>query len=180
MKRDLLNEIEIPECVEVLINENMVTVKGPEGENNKKFNAYKINIEKKDSKIIVERKNAGKKEKNMINTITAHIKNMIEGVQKKFEYTLKVCSSHFPMTVEKKDNKISVKNFFGEKIPRTVNLKEGIETEVKKDIITVKSTDKERAGQAATDIEMLTKIISKDRRIFQDGIYITNKAGKDI
>ena len=47
-------------------------------------------------------------------------------------------------------------------------------------MITVRSSDKEIGGQMAADIERITKVIKKDRRVFQDGIFITNKAGEEI
>ncbi|MBR0270740.1 MAG: 50S ribosomal protein L6, partial [Methanobrevibacter sp.] len=41
-------EIEIPEGVEVIINNNEVTVKGPNGENSRKFTYPNVSINKKD------------------------------------------------------------------------------------------------------------------------------------
>ncbi len=180
MKKKIFQEIEIPKGVEAEILGDLLKVKGPEGENERKFNTRNLEFEKKDNKIVIGSKKATKKEKKLINTIFSHIKNMITGVQNKFEYHLKICFSHFPITVEIKDKGILIKNFLGEKIPRKTKIPEGVEVEIIKDIIKVRSIDKELAGQMAANFETATKIRKKDKRIFQDGIFITNKAGKEM
>lgn len=180
MKQKFFQEIEIPETVEVELKEEQVKIKGKEGENIREFKLGKLNIEKKDNKIIIEYEKATKKEKKIINTSSAHIKNMIKGVQEKFKYELKICSSHFPMNVEKKEEKIIIKNFLGEKTPRESIILPNVEIQIEKEIITVESIDKEAAGQTAANLEQATKIKGRDIRIFQDGIYITNKCGKNM
>ncbi|MDO8528326.1 MAG: 50S ribosomal protein L6 [Nanoarchaeota archaeon] len=180
MKKDLSQTIEIPEGVEANIDGSSITVKGSKGENKRTFNVTNLSFEKKGNKIVVGNKKATKKDKRMMNTIAAHVKNMIKGVQEKFEYKLKVCFSHFPITVELKGNEGIIKNFLGEKTPRKMKIKEGAEVKVDKDIITITSTDKEIAGKVAADFERATWIRMRDRRIFQDGIFITSKAGEDI
>ena len=180
MRREILQEIEIPKDIEISIEGDIVKAKGAEGENKREFNLREIDLEKKDNKILIGNKKATKNEKKRINTITAHIKNLIKGAQKKFEYQLKVASGHFPMTVEIQGKIVTIKNFFGEKNPRTCKIPEGAEVKLDGDILTVTSIDKEIAGQAAANLERSTKIRAKDRRIFQDGIYIINKAGKEI
>lgn len=180
MKKPFYQEIEIPEDVEVTLDGNILTVKGPEGENKKEFQTPRIEFKKKENKIIIGSEEVTKKEKRLINTMMSHIENMIQGVQEKFEYQLKVCSSHFPMTVEINGREVVIKNFLGEKVPRKAVVQEGVEVEKDKDILIVKSINKERAGQAAATIERATQLKAKDRRVFQDGIYIINKAGRQI
>ncbi len=180
MKKELFKEIEIPEGVEVEIADGSIVVKGPEGEVKRNFNIGNLVFEKKDNKIVIGHKKATKKEKRLMNTIAAHVRNMIKGVQEKFEYKLKICFSHFPMSVSIEGNKAVIKNFLGEKIPRTAQIIEGVEVSVDNDIITVKSVDKEKAGQTAANLEKATALKTRDRRIFQDGIFIINKGGKEI
>jgi len=180
MKKELYQEIEIPEGVEAEINETILKVSGPEGESEKKFSIDNLEFKKENNKIIIGNKKATKKEKKLMNTIASHIKNMIKGVQEKFEYQLKICFSHFPINVEIKDKEAIIKNFLGEKIPRKTKILEGVEVEIDKDIIKVKSVNKELAGQVAANFEIATKIRKKDKRVFQDGIFIINKAGKEI
>jgi len=54
----------------------------------------------------------------------------------------------------------------------------GAEVKIEEQIIIVESPDLELAGQTAASIEKLCKITNRDRRIFQDGIYIYEKPGK--
>ena len=104
MKKEFIQKIKIPEEVDVEIDGNILKVKGKEGEDSREFRTDKLIFEKKGDEIIIGHKKATKKEKKMINTTMAHINNMIKGVQKKFEYKLKLCFNHFPFTVEIKGN----------------------------------------------------------------------------
>ncbi len=180
MKKEFSQEIEIPEGIEIKKDEKKVTIKGPEGEVSKEFNFGKIKYENKDGKIILSHPSSTRNNKRMMNTITAHVKNMIKGVKNKYEYKLKVCSSHFPINVEVKGEEILIKNFLGEKTPRKCYMPKGVDVQVNKDIITIKSSNKELAGQAAANFEAATKVRNRDRRVFQDGIYIIIKDGKEI
>ena len=180
MRKELFVEIEIPEGVEVNLEGANLKVKGTEGENSKRLNLNKLDFKVQDGKIVMGSKKATKREKKLMNANAAHIKNLIKGVQEKFEYALKIVFHHFPITVDVEGNKATIKNFLGEKIPREVRIPEGAEVKVNKEIITVTSLDKEIAGQAAANFEKSTKVRMRDRRIFQDGIFITNKAGREM
>ncbi len=71
-----------------------------------------------------------------------------------------------------------IKNFLGEKVDRILEVPDGVDVEIKKEIITVKSPNKELAGQASANFETATRIRGRDKRTFQDGIYIIEKGGK--
>ena len=105
---------------------------------------------------------------------------MIKGVSEGHIYKLKICSGHFPMNTAVNGNKFVVNNFLGEKTPRELDIKEGASVKIEGDIVIVEGIDKELVSQTAASIEILTKVKGKDKRIFQDGIYITEKDGKEI
>tara|TARA_Y100000034_G_scaffold26979_1_gene32099 strand:- start:5180 stop:5734 length:555 start_codon:yes stop_codon:yes gene_type:complete len=172
--------LEIPEGMEVKIDKYIVNIKGPKGEVKKELKNKQVIVETKDNKIIIKTPLMTKREKKIIYTFKAHLKNMIKGVQEKFVYKLKICSGHFPMNVSINNKQIMVKNFLGEKVPRVLKIKEGAEVKMDGDMITIKSCSKEIAGQIAADLEILTSIKNRDNRIYQDGIYIINKAGKSM
>lgn len=180
MKKEIIKEIEIPEGIHAELDRDQIVVKGKGGEIRRNFPKEKVSLEIKSGKVIISSKNATKKEKKIINTNAAHIKNMIKGVEEPFEYKLKICFNHFPISVEIKGNEAIVKNFLGEKVPRKVSLPKGIEIKMDKDIITITSPNKELAGQAAANLERVTKIKLRDRRIFQDGIFMITKAGRAV
>ncbi len=79
------------------------------------------------------------------------------------------------MTVALKGTMVEVKNFLGEKVPRTMMVPANVKVTIKSEDITVEGINKEAAGQVAGSIEKLTKISHFDRRVIQDGIFITEK-----
>jgi len=180
MKKNISQIIEIPEGVNAGKEGREIIVKGKEGEIKKKIETSKILLLIEDKKIKLESKNATKRERKTMNSLKAHIKNMIKGVQEQFEYQLKICSSHFPISVELKDKEAIIKNFLGEKVPRKAKILEGVNIENKGNLIVIKSIDKELAGQTAANFEKATTVRARDRRIFQDGIFIIQKAGRKI
>ncbi|MCX8194182.1 MAG: 50S ribosomal protein L6 [Candidatus Pacearchaeota archaeon] len=177
MKRDIKKTINVPENVKVTIAMPKIIVEGPVGKVEKTFKVKGIEIKLDNDKVIIKKEKATKKEKKIINTIVSKIESMICGVKKEFEYQLQICSTHFPISVdiEKQNNLLIIKNFLGENKDRVVKVFPGIDISINGDIITIKSPDKELAGQQAANIEIATKISARDRRIFQDGIWIIRK-----
>ncbi|MEK6897765.1 MAG: 50S ribosomal protein L6 [Nanoarchaeota archaeon] len=180
MRKEIFKEIKIPDGVDAEVEKNTLSVNGKEGKLKRKFDSNNFLFEKKGRAIVIGGKDLTKKDKRILNTIVAHIKNMINGVQQKFEYKLKIVYSHFPITVELKGNEAIIKNFLGEKISRRAEVLGGTEVSIDGNVIRVTSNDKELAGQTAANFEKATVIIGRDRRIFQDGIFITNKPGREI
>ena len=105
---------------------------------------------------------------------------MIKGVLEGYQYSLQICFVHFPMTVRIDKDKFFVKNFLGESKERRAQILPNTEVKVAADKITVTSPDKEAAGQTAANIELSTRITNRDRRVFQDGIWMTKTPDKNI
>ncbi len=180
MNKKIDIEIELLGGVQANLQDSILTLKGEKGETKRDFLNPLIYLKIDGNKIKLSSKRLTKREKKLAGTIKAHILNMIKGATEGHIYKLKICSSHFPMNVSINNNELTVKNFFGEKHPRILKLKQGAEVKLNGNEIVIESTSKETAGQIAADIEQLTRITNKDRRIFQDGIFIIEKDGKEI
>jgi large subunit ribosomal protein L6 len=181
MKLDLERVVEIPEGIKVSLDDNdVLAVSGSGKELSKKLNFHKISLNVKDGKVILSSKKATKRESKMMGTINAHLKNMIKGIGEEFIYKMEICNVHFPMNVKIEGNKLAIKSFLGETTMRYAKILENVKIDIKGTEITISSNDIESAGQTAANIEKATKLTGKDRRIFQDGIFITNKCGREI
>ncbi len=175
MLPDIIQKVGIPEGVKVEIVNGTVKVKGPKGENERTFTYKNVKIQVDNGNVVISAKKPTKREKTMIGTFKAHIKNLIKGVAEGYTYKLKICSTHFPITVNVEGREVVIKNFLGEKIPRRCKIPEDVAVKVEGSTITIESVDIEKAGKAASIIEQTTRITNRDRRVFQDGIYITEK-----
>lgn len=165
----------VPKNVAVKIEQGKVIVKGPKAELQREFPSKVIEAVISNEKIEVKPKNKTAFARMLAGTYTSHIKNMVAGVQNHFIYTLKIVFTHFPITVAISGTELQVQNFLGEKKARKVTIPSGVKVSVQNDLIKIESADLELAGKTATLIETATRITGRDRRVFQDGIYITQK-----
>ncbi len=181
------NEIDIPEGVDIKISGKRVAVAGPKGEIEKNFSFpmfdHAISIVEKDGKLEVTTTSKKKKAAAMIGTIAAHVRNMIIGVTDGYSYELAIIYTHFPISVAEKDGVIEVKNFLGEKGIRKVKVHGKCKLKIDKEHITVSGSNVDDVGQTAANIERACKLRGRDRRIFQDGIFLSKRkleSGKEI
>jgi large subunit ribosomal protein L6 len=176
--KEIKEKIEIPNGVEITIEEKTVHVKGEKGSLSRILSHPRINITAKNNIVEISCVNSPKrKEKALIGTFRAHINNMITGVTEGFEYKMKTVFAHFPIKTSVEGDAFIIQNFLGERAPRTAKILEGITVETKGENVTVSGVDKEKVGQTAANIERATKVKKRDIRVFQDGVYITSKRG---
>jgi len=177
---DLIKTVSIPSDMNLSIEGKKIIVQGNGKKIERALKIEGIEIKNKNNVLEVSSKKNNRKQAKMIGTIIAHVKNMFNGLKEDFVYKLEVCNVHFPMTIKVEGNKLNIKNFLGETIDRKADIVDNARVEVKGNEIFVKSFDREAAGQTAANIEKATLIKYRDRRVFQDGIYLTERAGKKI
>ncbi len=172
--------LEVPEGVDASFEKSGVVIKGPKGEVKKTLEYPGISMRKDNNEVVIDADNPKRRQWAIMGTYEAHIKNMIKGVTDGFEYKMKVVYSHFPMTVKIEQKGIKVENYLGEKIPRKTKIVGSCEVQVKGTEITITGNNVEEVGQTAANIEQLTKVKNRDCRVFQDGIYLTEKNGANV
>ena len=169
--------VTIPEGVTANHSEDgVVTITGPKGSLNREFNSTSVTILEEGGALIVRTDMPRRKAKALAGTWNAHLNNMVKGVTEGFTYNLKAFYSHFPMTLEVKGREFVVNNYFGERVPRRADILSGVEVKVNNKVeVTVTGIDKENVGQTAANIERCAVVKNRDRRVFQDGIYLLSK-----
>ncbi len=180
MRKNIEKVIEIPEKVSVEVKLNEVIVKFESKELKRTFDFGKISSKLEGNKINLIAERATRKELKMMGTIAAHLRNMIKGVQEDFVYKLEICNVHFPMNVKVEGDIVRIKSFLGEKIDRISKILPEVKVKVSGNVVEVSSYNIEKAGQTAANLEKATIVKGRDRRIFQDGIFITEKPGRII
>ena len=179
-KGKITEDIVLPDGITASVSGRIIALKGPKGETSRKISAANLTVTVSGNKVLIESGSDGKKEKTLVGSMRAHLVNMVKGVRDGHAYRMKVCFTHFPITVTVAGNQLLVKNFLGEKTPRKIELPANVKVKVEGADITIESSDKEIAGKTAAAIEQITKRANYDKRVFGDGIYITVKDSKEI
>jgi large subunit ribosomal protein L6 len=180
-KKELVSEnVELPAGVSCRLENRTIILKKDAVEITRKIAEPEISASMSGNTLVLTGKVSGKRALKVLKSYAAHIRNMFLGLDSVFEYKLEMCNVHFPMTIKTEPGRIAINNFLGEKTPRYAVIPENVKVEVKGQQITVSAHDRETAGQAAANLEKATKVRKRDRRVFQDGIYIVEKAGRKI
>jgi large subunit ribosomal protein L6 len=173
---EIKEQIKIPDGVQVIVEGKTIHIKGQKGALSKLLAHPKINLAINGNIIQIScSQSPRRKEKALIGTFKAHIRNMIKGVTEGYECTMKTVFSHFPIKTSVEGNQLIIQNFLGERFARRADILENVKIEVKGENLILTSIDKEKVGQTAANIERATKVKNRDIRVFQDGIYIVKR-----
>jgi large subunit ribosomal protein L6 len=161
--------------VQVKIENNVLTAKGPKGEMSVNIpDGITFNVE--DNVLTFSRKDDAKRSKAMHGLTRALANNIIEGVSKGFQKTLKVEGVGYKAEQKGKNLLLSL----GFSHPVYVVASDGIELSAPKPTtIVISGIDKQLVGQFAANIRKLRKPEPyKGKGIRYEGEYIRRKAGK--
>lgn len=166
--------ISIPEGVEVKVSNNLAMVKGPKGSLEFRFHPFiKVNVEDKTVNVATD-KNA-KLAKSLWGLTRVLIANMIEGVTKGFEKKLELQGVGYRMAVQGKKINLAL----GFSHPVEVEIPEGLEAKVEKNILSISGIDKQKVGQFAAQIRALKEVEPYKGKGFRyEGEKVKKKAGK--
>ncbi|MCE8424724.1 MAG: 50S ribosomal protein L6 [Candidatus Methanoperedens sp.] len=170
--------IEIPNGVNVIIDNITVKVSGSLGELQRDIWYPRITLMKTGSEITLNTDVPRREQMAMLGTFESHLKNMITGVSKGYEYKMKIVYSHFPIQLKTEGKQVIIANFLGEKKARKANIMGNVKVTIKGDQVIINGLNKEEVGQTAANINIATKIRGFDPRVFQDGVYLVERSGR--
>lgn len=168
--------IEIPEGVQVNIEDRKVTVKGPKGELFREVRP-EIKVELKEGKIFVKPEAKTKNTKAFWGLTRSLLNNMVEGVTEGYEKKLEIQGLGYKAKIEEDDLVLMV----GFTHPVKIKIPKGIKASVEKNIITISGIDKELVGLiAAKTRKVRPPEPYKGKGIRYVGEWVRRKAGKKV
>ncbi|HUI38183.1 MAG TPA: 50S ribosomal protein L6 [Thermoplasmata archaeon] len=170
--------VPLPPKATLSVEGRELRAKGPKGEVRRPFPSDVLRLEIAGSEAVLTLGLPARRKRSqaLLRTWAAHVRNLAVGVTSGFEAKMKVVAAHFPMKVLVKDDLVVIENFLGEKHPRSARLVPGVSAAVDGDFVVVSGIDVEEVGQSAANIERATRIRDYDPRVFQDGIYLVERA----
>ena len=161
--------------VTVAINDRVVSVKGPKGEQSLTLMDI-VNAKQTDDGIVIEPANDTTAARAAWGTTRALVANMVKGVKDGFEKKLQIQGVGFRAAMQGKDIKLSL-GFSHEVVyiaPKGITIAAPTQTE-----IVISGADKQQVGQVAANIRAYRKPEPyKGKGVRYLGEYIARKEGK--
>jgi len=166
--------IQIPDGVDVKINDDLIVAKGAKGELSIKLNPD-VTAEIKEKNLSIGSKAGSNDSSALWGTYQALINNMIVGVSKGFEKKLLFEGVGYRAAVN--GNKLVLSLGFSH--PVEVIAPKGIEFKTEKNVIIISGADKHAVGQTAANIRLKRKVEPyKGKGIKYENEIVRRKAGK--
>lgn len=166
--------IEIPENVEVKIEDKSVTIKGPKGSLCQEIRSELL-IEVKDNKIFVLPRQETKQTNAFCGTTRAILANLVEGVTRGFERKLELEGIGYRASLEGQNLVLTV----GFTHPIKIEAPENVKFLVEKNVITISGIDKGKVSQLAAKIRKVRPPeVYKGKGIRYAGELVKRKEGK--
>ena len=167
--------VDIPRGVDIKVEGNTITVKGPRGQLRRELPA-RVSVVVQDGKLVVERASDEPRDRSVHGLARTLVANMVEGVANGFQKSLELVGVGYRAVKQGKKLVLTI----GYSHPVEVEPPEGIEIEVPApNKIIVKGADKELVGQVAARIRAIREPEPyKGKGIRYEGEYIRTKAGK--
>ena len=144
--------IDIPEKTEVTVEGDLVKVKGPLGQLEKKFNKF-VTVEVKEGQVIVSPIDETIESRAFWGTFASHIRNMVEVVNKEYKKELIIEGVGYRAAVQ--GDKVVLNVGFSH--PVELAIPEGVKCEIQKEKITIEGINKESVGEFAATIRAQKK-----------------------
>lgn len=167
--------IPVPKGVDVKIDGQTVTAKGPKGELTRTFQPM-LTIKQEGDEILVERPDDTREAKSLHGLTRTLISNMVTGVSEGFSKKLELVGVGYRAALKGKNLELQL----GYSHPVEVDAPEGITFEVPSQTeIIVTGPSKEAVGQVAADIRKWRKPEPyKGKGIRYEGEHVRRKVGK--
>lgn len=174
MSRLGVRAAEIPQGVEVTLNDGILTVKGPKGELTRAI-SKEVVVKIEEGSVKVDPARDTIHSRALWGTFASHVRNMMAGVTEGFEKQLEVEGVGYRAEVQ--GNKLVLN--VGYSHPVELTIPEGVNVNVEKNLITISGIDKEEVGQFAANTRAVkTPEPYKGKGIHYVGEYIIRKQGK--
>jgi len=176
MSRIGKKSINIPDGVELKIENAKITVKGPKGQSEQIISDdFELIEDKENKELIIKPKKELKSSSALWGLFRSLISNMVKGVTEGFEKKLEINGVSYRAAVQSNNLVLNL----GLSHPIEIKAPEGIIFEVDKNIITVLGIDKQLVGQMAAKIREQKKPEPyKGKGIRYIDEVIKRKAGK--
>lgn len=166
--------ITIPAGVTITVDNKVVSVNGPKGELSQPLMSG-ISVKIEGEQVVVSRVDDEREHRSKHGLMRTLINNMIIGVTEGFEKKLEVTGVGFRVQLAGTGLKLSL----GYSHDIEYKLPEGVQASVEQNTITLKGIDKQKVGQAASEIRTFKKPEPyKGKGIAYVGERILRKSGK--